>query len=230
MLKLRELEELSRLIYKKREAKLYEWLRRHNIKTYNISSIQDNDRAIIFFFDETIYIAIAGTDDKVDWRENMQVCTDKRLMYGYAGYAQPAEGVLNMLRKFCRENGTPFNRVMRKIIGHSRGGAIAANLYAQIKKEYGVKNLEAITFGAPPPGGGRFKKRCGNCGTLVAFQIKGDPVWRCIINPFGRHIGRQVKLPKQIKGFRTRLKELFKGNMNHRCYHCVNEIEPWKNT
>ena len=109
-------------------------------------------------------------------------------------------------------------------IGHSRGCAIAQNLFRQLWECYNRTELHGWGFGGPGGGGRRFVRDV-TTDRFTKFEIKGDIV-PCI-NPFAKNIGVVEKLPKQVKGFWHRLKLLFKGDMNHRSYDCIEKIYPW---
>ena len=57
-------------------------------------------------------------------------------------------------------------------------------------------NPKIRTFGAPRPGGKRFKRKCQEVGLdVVNYQIADDPITK--IPPIrGKHVGEIVVLPK----------------------------------
>jgi len=229
-MKLTELEELSQLIYRKRHRELLLFLEKHNIKEFKILPyVEDNDRAILFYKERKIYIATAGSDDKKDWLENLKVFkTIKRLFYGFQGYAIPAEYITQEAHLFML--GYIVNREVDNVIlaAHSRGDSININVFVQLREKLKNMPVKLFGWGFGGPGGGswRFRKAAGDCN-YIHFEIKGDPVHR--LNFLAKTVGEVVKLPRQIHGFWNRIKLLInKGDMNHRSYDCIGNIEPWK--
>jgi hypothetical protein len=225
-MKLTELEKLSQLVYKKRARNLTEWIIDNKINAVKICNI-GNDRVVFIHENNTVYIGIAGSDDKQDWKENFQLKTLKKLFYGYRGLAIPAADVIREFKQFRIDSGLNRDEITIIPFGHSRGGGIASNVYVQLKNkyEYPIELLYGWGFGNQDGGGVRFRKRAGHCN-FINFDIKGDPVPN--INIFGRKIGETVVLKKQISGFFNRIKMMFRGEMNHKSYDCINSIYPWK--
>ena len=221
-----DIEELSQLVYKKRELKLLKWFYDRGVENFIILPILGNDRAVFFEYDNIVYVGIAGSDDKQDWRENGQVFRwIKRLFYGFKGYALPAENIKSLFESWI------YHMHMKPcwftLFGHSRGESIEQNLYVQMDEDPRYKdNFNGWGFGGPGGGPRKFAKGRKNARN-VKFEIKGDPVH--VINFLARDIGEVVKLPKQIKGFFNRIKHLFKGEMNHRSYDCIKKYSPWNN-
>jgi len=224
-MKLTTIQKLSRLVYKKRESDLINFITDTIPEHSEIINI-GNDRIFIMFIKDTVYVGIAGSDDKQDWRENFQIKTVKDLFYGYKGYALPAQDVVAEVLKFCIKYEISIHECFIILYAHSRGAGIAENVYCQLKNKFHINEEAMYGWGFGDPGGGsrRFKRASGYCN-FVNFEIKGDPVAK--INFLSRKIGETVKLKKQIKGFFNRIKNLFKGNMNHRSYDCINEIYPF---
>jgi len=216
------LEKLSRLSYYKRYAEFWSWIKKfHPVGVY-VRSIQGNDRLIIFQYKGSVIMSIAGSDDKADWKENFIIKTIKRLWYSYKGFADPAEAIAKELEMYCDMWSLDIKKIHIEQSSHSRGGGIS-KIVQKIFEDKGIDS-KTFTWGAPPSGGRRFCKRAKTDNT-IEFQIKGDPVPRS--NPFGKANGKVIKLPKQIKGFFYRIKQLFKGNMNHRSYNCIKDIYPY---
>jgi len=214
-------QELSRAIYRQRTKLLYRLIRKLNINKPYIFSVLGNDRAIIGERNNRIIIAIAGSDDLGDWRENFQIKTIKEIYRAYKGFALPALNIFNKLQRVIKINNWKDKKVF--ITGHSRGGAIGIILHRLI--EDSGMSVVTYTFGAPPSGGVRFKRNTKGIKDVYEFKINGDPVPK--INPFGKHIGIEIKLPRQIKGFFHRLRFIFKGNMNHTSYSCIRNYQPF---
>jgi hypothetical protein len=223
MLKLWQLEELSQLIYKRNSDDLESWISDNGIVYSEIYEIQGNDRAVIFMYHDTLYVAVAGSDDKQDWKENIfQLKKIKRLKYSYKGVALPGEDVLMKIRQFCNLYCVDLFTAKIRGVGHSRGSNIIESLISQIEAVRGKDNLKMYGFGGTGAGGRKFAK-LAKTRNYFRFVIKGDfAKW---INPFDKCCGKVIYLPKQRKGFLNRLTGLFKGKMNHREYHCIKDTE-----
>lgn len=226
MLKLTDIEELTELVYKRNALKMNAWLKKKYIEDFKVYTILDNDRCLIFKDPDcnNVYIIVAGSDDKQDWKENFMVTTIKRLFYGFKGYALPAEAIVTKLVRFCKDRGLSIFDLVVILGAHSRGSGIIQNVYRQLF-EYSKKiKVYGWGFGGPGGGGKRFAKGLTNA-LFTKFWINGDPVPIC--NPFHKDIGKVVKLPKQIDGFWNRLFKMFKGDFNHRRYECIGKIFPF---
>lgn len=121
-------------------------------------------------------VAIAGSDDPLDWWRNLYVHRVKGLHQGFYHAARALQSSFKYL---------PKNPVFT---GHSRGGAIAVIL-AQLY------NSQAITFGAP---------KSGSKHPHIAFVAAGDIV-PCLPLSYARQSvlyidGREViKDPSRVK-------------------------------
>lgn len=220
-LKVKELEKLSQLIYKRNHFKLVIWLKQKGIKKYELYKIEGNDRTIIFEYEKTLYIATAGSDDRADWLENIQIRTVKRLFRMFRGVAYPAEDITEALDHFCDKHFIDISSTDKRVIGHSRGDNLSEGVVAILNDEFGEKHTKGYGFGGTGAGSRRFFKKC-KCNNYIRFQIEGDfGKW---INPIDKCIGRVIKLPRQRKGFKWFF-GLFKGKMNHRSYDCVADFE-----
>ena len=226
-LKLKDMQELSEYIYKKNRDDLYSYLSINEIETYTIYDILINDRCIILLSGDTLYISISGSDDLQDWKENMFVRylkTIKRYHYAKAGACLPAAEILRCVKQFCEENCVDYKTVKIRELSHSRGADIGESLCDQIETGRGKDNLMTYGNGSTGAGFWRFGK-LAKTKNRINFLIKGDfAKW---INPFNRHSGKVIKLPKQIKGFWNRFGNLFKGKMNHREYRVLRTMQPY---
>lgn len=242
------IEKLTQLIYTRRDVYLRKWLDDNGIKNFEIHKVLKNDRCVIFNIRNSVYCFIAGSDDGRDWWENalaipvvLQVWT---LFWGYVGYAKPAEKIVELIREFCERNNIPVDLASFIIAGHSRGDAIAQNVFAQIntkkrkrrnkKKDawnkrkfgFGKDRTDGWGFGGPDGGGIIFRKKC-NSPRYRKFKVDGDPVPNA--NPFLGGIGEIYELPRYVTGsFGERIEKRKHGEMNHHGYHQVAEIEPFK--
>jgi hypothetical protein len=178
----------------------------------------------MFQYKKTLILSVAGSDDRQDWKENIMIMTIKRLWYAYKGFALPAENIVKGIKNYCIAWDININKISIEQSCHSRGGAIGAIIHKALSDE-GIK-INTFAWGSAYPGGCRFFNRA-QTNTLCRFEIKGDPVPHS--NPFGKHIGVKIELPRQIHGFFNRIKGFFKGDINHRSYDCIKNIEPYCN-
>jgi hypothetical protein len=219
---LTELERLSRLIYTDKDLELRRFFYDHGITNYLIQSIRKNDRAAFFHHQGINYILIAGSDDFLDWVENLIVWPSRKDLYIKKGVAKSSRVIINEYRLWCMENN--ISASTKTIIdGHSRGADHVEAITALMNNSRYNYHNKGWAWGLTGAGGRKFKKR-NKCDNLTAFVIKGDfAKW---INPINRCIGKVVELLRQIKGFRERFKG-FKFNLNHQKYDCIKDIEPW---
>jgi hypothetical protein len=217
-LRLTDVEKLTRLVYRKREQEMYDFLRTiDGITHIRVREIDKNDRVLYFTHNYILYVIFAGSDDIPDWVENFEVIPEPELYYGFRGYAVPAEKAADIIES---DTEAEYNGVV--VAGHSRGGAIAQNFFRQTKCL--VPRIYGWSFGNPGGGGKRFALHMENC-KFVNFDIKGDVATK--LNPLKVDIGRTVDLPRQISGFFNRIRRMFKGELNHRSYECIGKISPW---
>jgi len=99
--------------------------------------------------DCTVWVAIEGSDESVDWRRNLEfVFTADDVHAGFANYA-------TLLMAQILSAGTSFDSRKRLILcGHSLGGAVATIIASHLQPSF--PHLGLITFGSPRPGGRRF--------------------------------------------------------------------------
>ena len=102
--------------------------------------------------DCTVWVAIEGSDESVDWRRNLEfVFTADDVHAGFANYA-------TLLMAQILSAGTSFDSRKRLILcGHSLGGAVATIIASHLQPSF--PHLGLITFGSPRPGGRRFRDR-----------------------------------------------------------------------
>ena len=221
-----DLRKMSDLAYRKNRAELYRFAAQKGIKFLKTYVVQGNDRVVIYYHKGAVGISIAGSDDAGDWRENVLIRTLKRVFRAYKGFAYPAEEIVDLLHNFCSEHNINISKTPIEGSHHSRGGAIGNILHCLLKEMY-PKTI-TFTYGQPPSGGRRYRKATRHLSeNLYEFQIDGDPTPKC--NPFGKHNGEVIELPKQISGFWNRVKRMGKGDLNHRRYSVLDTMEPYKN-
>ena len=102
--------------------------------------------------DGTVWVAIEGSDESVDWRRNLEfVFTADDVHAGFANYA-------TLLMAQMLSAGTSFDSCKRLILcGHSLGGAVATIIASHLQPSF--PHLGLITFGSPRPGGRKFRDR-----------------------------------------------------------------------
>jgi predicted alpha/beta-hydrolase family hydrolase len=102
--------------------------------------------------DGTLFIAIEGTDEALDWRRNFEfVFTADDTHAGFANYS-----VLLMAQMWAA--GVNLCRAEQVVVtGHSLGGAVATIIAAQLQDHHAPVHL--VTFGSPRPGGAKFRDR-----------------------------------------------------------------------
>jgi len=217
MLMLTDVEKLTQLIYKRNDRELLKWLLDNDVSEFEILKPDKNDRSIVFLHEDILYNITAGSDDLPDWIENFIVIPCRELYHGFKGYAEPAKIIADYIKN-C-----PLECEHIVIAGHSRGGAIAQNVFRQIRHLY-YKNINGWSFGNPGGGSKKFARGTEHF-QFINFDIKGDVVTK--LNFLKCDLGKTINLPRQIKGFGNRIRRILKGELNHRSYACIAEIEPW---
>ena len=219
-------EKISQLVYKRNSEELEKFLT--EIKAvWSLAVDLENNRYCMFRHENTTYMAVAGSDDLPDWVENFIVIPAVNLYHGFTGYAYPARDIIQSsgITRILRTPVAGIKCAHIVLIGHSRGGAIVQNIFRQIRLEHRY-TMNAWTFGNPGGGSKKFAEGTKNW-PIVNFDIKGDVVTK--LNFLKCDIGRTVDLPRQITGFFNRLKNAFKGKLNHRSYACISKYKPWCN-
>jgi triacylglycerol lipase len=102
--------------------------------------------------DDTLFIAIEGTDSRTDWRRNLEfIFTASDTHAGFENYA-------TLLMAQMWNSGVNLSSAKQLIItGHSLGGAVATIIASHLQVHHPA--LQLVTFGSPRPGGWRFKQR-----------------------------------------------------------------------
>ena len=102
--------------------------------------------------DCTVWVAIEGSDESVDWRRNLEfVFTADDVHAGFANYA-------TLLMAQMLAAGVNLRLSKRLILcGHSLGGAVATIIASHLQENF--PHLGLITFGSPRPGGRKFRQR-----------------------------------------------------------------------
>jgi pimeloyl-ACP methyl ester carboxylesterase len=102
--------------------------------------------------DDTVWVAIEGSDESVDWRRNLEMLyTSSDTHAGFENYS-------TRLMAEMLAAGTSFDSRKRLILcGHSLGGAVATIIASHMQDHF--PRLGLVTFGSPRPGGRKFRDR-----------------------------------------------------------------------
>ena len=102
--------------------------------------------------DGTVWVAIEGSDETVDWRRNLEMLyTSSDTHAGFANYA-------TLLMAQMLAAGVNLRLSKRLVLcGHSLGGAVATIIASHLQPSF--PHLGLITFGSPRPGGRKFRDR-----------------------------------------------------------------------
>jgi pimeloyl-ACP methyl ester carboxylesterase len=102
--------------------------------------------------DGTVWVAIEGSDESVDWRRNLEMLyTSSDTHAGFANYA-------TLLMAQMLSAGVNLDFRKRLILcGHSLGGAVATIIASHLQDRFPYLGL--VTFGSPRPGGRKFRDR-----------------------------------------------------------------------
>ena len=129
-------------------------------KTYS-SDIRENPnkRTLIVKSNRELYIAIRGTCDVSDWKNNFKCMKTKDDIHkGFRDYA------LSCLHELIEDNA--FNLMKKSkhitICAHSLGGTASIIIIAILLSNFDFmqkKNVDVVLFGSPKPGGSKFIKR-----------------------------------------------------------------------
>ena len=138
--------------------------------------------------DGTLFIAIEGTDEALDWRRNFEfVFTADDTHAGFANYA-----TLLMAQMWAA--GVDLCGAEQVVVtGHSLGGAVATIIAAQLQDHHAPVHL--VTFGSPRPGGQKFRERLRVPHHRFVHGM--DVVPHMPLAAFGfRHVSPAIMLPE----------------------------------
>lgn len=146
---------------------------------------EDNDYAVVLERWDDVVVCIAGSDDLKDWFDNFKIISEHIPNYGKMHFG--------FYESFCSLN-IQISRCMSKIdrnkpvkiIGHSKGGAIAEIMAFYLKKTARFEDVELFTFGSPRVGKGEWHRRFLDSEIKYSRYVNGkDPVPRVPRNYMG---------------------------------------------
>ena len=124
--------------------------------------------------DETIYIAIEGSENWEDWKTNLNAFWPKT--YGsvtaHRGFMNRSIKVFNDIIAILDETYRLEHHRVINLCGHSLGGALAQIIGQWIQGLYREPMVQVYAFGCPPCFGRGYEINC----TIKRFEIDDDPV------------------------------------------------------
>ena len=145
----------------------------------------ENDYGVVLERKDDAVICIAGSDDLQDWFDNFKIISEHIPNYGKMHFG--------FYESFCDIN-IELSRCMSKIdrrkpikvIGHSKGGAIAEIISFYLRNTARFDDVELFTFGSPRVGKGEWHRRFLESGIKYSRYVNGkDPVPRVPRNYMG---------------------------------------------
>lgn len=141
-----------------------------------------------------VYVYFAGSESRVDWKNNFNIlnddvppdwnCTSAKKLRTHQGYMRAFKSVASqMLVALQNELSNTAGTSRIVFCGHSLGGALAtmASLYAACKLPQLRPNIAVVTFGAPQVGDGNFVLHFNDViQTSVRIVNPMDPVPRLL--------------------------------------------------
>ncbi|AWN81808.1 lipase family protein [Candidatus Cardinium hertigii] len=121
----------------------------------------------IFVLDGTngkeIVIAYRGTQDRYDWRTNLQAAWQAdvdflseqdgartKAPWGYyQAFKDSRASLMNCLRQHVQHYGVSMKDLRVTVTGHSMGGAFAVISVLYLKTEAGIRDVAVVNFGSP---------------------------------------------------------------------------------
>ncbi|MBI4735080.1 MAG: lipase family protein [candidate division NC10 bacterium] len=150
---------------------------------------RDQHSGIVLGNADMVLIAFRGTDERADWRPNLNILFKRSpLGFVHRGFMQATElfwpDLPQRILEFCDEDQVIW------VTGHSLGGALAVLTAAKLLVEHDLAIAGLYTFGQPPVGTGgfctTFEKRFSN--RLFRFVNHTDAVSDAPIL-FREHVG-----------------------------------------
>ena len=139
-----------------------------------------NEKAIVIIHDTYVEIALAGSDDKWDWIDNLRIIGKSTKIYGriMGGFYTNLNRLLPKIEEIIKDHKDKEIR----LAGHSRGASIMLLLVIALRRKgYRISVTEgwAIGFGCPNTGKKSFVKiyKATGCRTILV-KNGGDQVTR----------------------------------------------------
>jgi len=190
-----------------------------------------HDYGCVYVTGDSLYVVIAGSDDKDDWLTNLQAINRKD-WYGisaHKGFVAAAGRLESMMLEVIQQY--PYHNLV--FAGHSRGGAIALLLAIAAEQHHEHRRSRTITFGQPRVSRERQIRLAYRFGEYVRVVNCSDAVTR-YPNLGYSHAGTEFYItkaggylidPGSISRFFDRALTLFDRARDHSINEYVKELE-----
>lgn len=161
-------------------------------KCYDV--VSDNDYAVVAVNAIEICVVFRGSDDMKDWFDNLDFMSDKDHFFkrAHGGFMKSYESIELDLMKIVNSLIDDNPGLDIKVIGHSKGGAMA-ELCAMVIADHSHE-VSLFTFGSPRVGKKSYKKKFKKLNIKYYRFVNGkDPVPR---------------IPRKYMGFKHMVKPI----------------------
>lgn len=157
---------------------------------------------------QDIVIAIRGSGEADDWRNNMRITQQAHWCAGHVhgGFALAARGITKAIKNVLEYRPELYHQKLLWLTGHSSGGSVAI-LAAQELAAEGISVAGIYTYGAPKVGDSAYAYNYTLQMKLHAYAALGDfvpllpPIW-VVRNGRGFRVQRYVHIvpPRLLVG------------------------------
>lgn len=190
------------------------------------------DYGCVYINENTLYVVIAGTNDRDDWASNIKAVkrADWYGMSGHRGFIQGARALEQLMLDVIND----YQGRDLIFAGHSRGGAIALLLAMAAEHHHRHWNSTCITFGQPRISSGAQTRLGYRNGKLIRVVNGSDAVPRYPKIGYGHagtclylHDGKHLVDPGETRQFidRTFTLRQFNRGHDHSMAHYVRELK-----